>query len=155
MGQSPRYDEFASFSVRVEPLVGKYVAVEPSVKSAARDMSASISPIIQNKDDSVESSFCYKLFEERYFDVGRMEELVCYVQSSDMNTEEIDILAWIIECVDNCFAYHWDVNDYFRIVNYTNVIESKWNAIWKRILVMAIMLSRVKQTPHTPSIDDA
>jgi len=58
-------------------------------------MSASISPIIQNKDDSVESSFCYKLFEERYFDVGRMEELVCYVQSSDMNTEEIDILACI------------------------------------------------------------
>ena len=117
-------------------------------------MSASISPIIQNKDDSVESSFCYKLFEERYFDVGRMEELVCYVQSSDMNTEEIDILAWIIECVDNCFAYHWDANDYFRIVNYTNAIESKWNAIWKCVLVMAIMLSRVKQTHHTLSIDD-
>jgi|GEM_PF-438973 len=117
-------------------------------------MSASISPIIQNKDDSVESSFCYKLFEERYFDVGRMEELVCYVQSSDMNTEEIDILAWIIECVDNCFAYHWDVNDYFRIVNYTKAIESKWNSIWKRALVMAIMLSNVKQTHHTPSIGD-
>ncbi len=117
-------------------------------------MSASISPIIQNKDDSVESSFCYKLFEERYFDVGGMEELVCYVQSSDMNTEEVDVLTWIIECVDNCFAYHWDVNDYFRIVNYTKAIESKWNAIWKRVLVMAIMLSRIKQTHHTASIDD-
>ncbi len=154
MGQSPRYAKFASISVCVEPLVGKYVAVEPSVKSAARDMSASISLIIQNKDDSVESSFCYKLFEERYFDVGRMEELVCYVQSSDMNTEEIDILAWIIECVDNCFAYHWDVNDYFRIVNYTKAIESKWNAIWKRVLVIAIMLSRVKQTHGTTSVDN-
>jgi len=39
-------------------------------------------------------------------------------------------------------------------VNYTNAIESKWNAVWKRVLVMAIMLSRVKQTHHTPSIDD-
>ena len=117
-------------------------------------MSASISPIIQNKDDSVESSFCYKLFEERYFDVGRMEELVRYVQSSDMNTGEVDVLTWIIECVDNCFAYHWDANDYFRIVNYTKAIESKWNSIWKCALVMAIMLSNIKQTPHTPSIGD-
>ena len=117
-------------------------------------MSASISLIIQNKDDSVESSFCYKLFEERYFDVGRMEELVYYVQSSDMNTEEVDVLTWIIECVDNCFAYHWDVNDYFRIVNYTKAIESKWNAIWKRMLIMAIMLSRVKQTHGTTSVDN-
>ena len=41
------------------------------------------------------------------------------------------ILRWIISNVDNCFLYHKDVDDYYRIKNYSKAIENKWDTDWK------------------------
>ena len=87
--------------------------------------------IIKNKDDDVEDTFCYKLFEEQYFDTDEIKELINYVLFNKLNVKEIEILKWIISSVDNCFLYHKNVDDYYHIKNYSKAIENRWSTDWK------------------------
>ena len=48
-----------------------------------------------NKDDEVEDSFCYKLFELGEFDVAKIQELVSYVSLNVLNNNEKNVLKWI------------------------------------------------------------
>ena len=57
--------------------------------------------IMKNKDDDIEDTFCYKLFEEQYFDTDKIKELINYVLFNKLNIKEIGILKWIISSVDN------------------------------------------------------
>ena len=74
--------------------------------------------LVKNKNDNIDDTFCYQLFEENYFDT--------------------DKLQWIIEGVDNCFIYHHDQNDYYRITNYSNTIEDAWNKHWRAELMASL-----------------
>ena len=91
--------------------------------------------IIKNKNDDIEDTFCYKLFEEQYFDTDKLKELINYALFNKLDVKEIGILKWIINCVDNCFIYHKDVDDYYRIKNYSKAIENEWNTDWKLKLI--------------------
>ena len=94
--------------------------------------------IVANKDDEVEDTFCYKLFELGEFDVAKVQELVSYVLLNELNDKEKDVLRWIIEGVNSCFGYHKDANDYYLIKNYSKKIEDKWIMDWKVTLNAAL-----------------
>ncbi len=90
--------------------------------------------IMKNKNDDAEDTFCHKLFEEQYFDTDKMKELIRYALFHQLNVKEIEVLKWIIHCVDHCFIYHKDVGDYYRIKNYSKAIENAWDTDWKLTL---------------------
>ena len=90
--------------------------------------------IVANKDDEVEDTFCYKLFELGEFDVAKIQELVSYVSLNELDDKEKNILRWIIEGVNSCFAYHKAANDYYLIKNYSKKIEDKWSMDWEVML---------------------
>lgn len=87
--------------------------------------------LAKNKNDNIDDTFCYKLFEENYFDADKLQRLINFVSAKKLDRNEADILQWIIEGVDNCFIYHQDDNDYYRITNYSNTIEDAWNNHWR------------------------
>ncbi|MFC2517390.1 MAG: hypothetical protein ACFNVO_10545 [Prevotella sp.] len=91
-----------------------------------------------NKDDEVEDTFCYKLFELGEFDVVKVQELVNYVSLNELDDKEKNILRWIIEGVNSCFGYHKDANDYYLIKNYSKKIEDKWIMDWEVMLNAAL-----------------
>ena len=87
--------------------------------------------LVKNKNDDIDDTFCYQLFEENYFDTDKLQLLINFVSAKELDRNEADILQWIIDCVDKCFIYHHDQNDYYRITNYSNTIEDAWNNHWR------------------------
>lgn len=87
--------------------------------------------LAKNKNDDIDDTFCYKLFEENYFDADKLQLLINFVSAKELDRNEADILQWIIDCVDKCFIYHHDQNDYYRITNYSKAIEYAWNKHWR------------------------
>lgn len=79
--------------------------------------------LAKNKNDDEEDTFCYKLFEENYFDADKLQLLINFVSAKELDRNEVEILQWIVDCVDKCFIYHHDSNDYYLIKNYSKAIE--------------------------------
>ncbi|WP_314961692.1 hypothetical protein [Prevotella pallens] len=94
--------------------------------------------LAKNKNDDIDDTFCYKLFEENYFDTDKLQHLINFVSAKKLDRNEADILQWIIDCVDKCFIYHHDQNDYYRITNYSNTIEDAWNNHWRTELMASL-----------------
>lgn len=98
--------------------------------------------IINNKNDLIEETFCYQLFENSIFDRGRLFELlisVRYAEENQLLNEEIkSILHWIVDCVDLCFFSHKDINDLYYIKNYQEKDENNWNILWKQEILHAL-----------------
>lgn len=94
--------------------------------------------LAKNKNDNIDDTFCYQLFEENYFDTDKLQHLINFVSAKKLDRNEADILQWIIEGVDNCFIYHHDDNDYYRITNYSNTIEDAWNNHWRTELMASL-----------------
>lgn len=92
--------------------------------------------LAKNKNDDIDDTFCYKLFEENYFDADKLQHLINFVSAKELDRNEADILQWIIDCVDKCFIYHHDQNDYYLITNHSKAIEDAWNKHW-RVELMA------------------
>ena len=103
----------------------------------ARDISAD-NLLAKNKNDDIDDTFCYQLFEENYFDTDKLQHLINFVSAKELDRNEADILQWIIDCVDKCFIYHHDDNDYYRITNYSNTIEDAWNNHWRAELTASL-----------------
>ena len=87
--------------------------------------------LAKNKNDAIDDTVCYQLFEENYFDTDKLQHLINFVSAKKLDRNEVEILQWIIDCVDKCFIYHHDQNDYYRITNYSNTIEDAWNNHWR------------------------
>ena len=94
--------------------------------------------LAKNKNDDIDDTFCYKLFEENYFDTDKLQLLINFVSAKKLDRNEVEILQWIIDCVDKCFIYHHDQNDYYRITNYSNTIEDAWNNHWRAELMASL-----------------
>ena len=94
--------------------------------------------LAKNKNDDIDDTFCYQLFEENYFDADKLQLLINFVSAKKLDRNEADILQWIIEGVDNCFIYHHDQNDYYLIANYSNTIEDAWNNHWRAELMASL-----------------
>lgn len=87
--------------------------------------------LAKNKNDDIDDTFCYQLFEENYFDTDKLQLLINFVSAKELDRNEADILQWIIDCVDKCFIYHHDQNDYYLIANHSKAIEDAWNKHWR------------------------
>lgn len=98
--------------------------------------------IKDNKNDLIDGTFCYQLFEDKLFDQEKLLELirsVKYVSHNQLITEEIkSIVHWIVNCVDQCFRSNKDSNDLYNIQNYHCQYESSWNDIWKEAILRAL-----------------
>ena len=68
----------------------------------------------------------------------RYKKLVSYVSLNELDDKEKDVLRWIIEGVNSCFAYHKAANDYYLIKNYSKKIEDKWSMDWGVMLDAAL-----------------
>lgn len=91
--------------------------------------------ILENRDDLVEGTFCYALFEDAHFSPQLLEVLIAklrgYLESHGDDSEVSDLLEWLVNCTDQCFLSHKDKDDLYRIKNYTPEIEDKWIHEWK------------------------
>ena len=87
--------------------------------------------IVMNKDDGIENTFCYQLFELGEFDEIKMQQLVDYASLKALDDNEKDVLRWIIHGINSCFTYHKDANDYYLIRNYSKEIEERWRVEWE------------------------
>lgn len=87
--------------------------------------------ILKNKDDCIDNTFCYKLFEESFFDIKLAEEFInntetvidIYLKNKQCNRRVLKCIVWIIMNIMLCFMAHYDENDTYKINN----IESKIN----------------------------
>ncbi|MDK1704643.1 hypothetical protein OSR40_012955 [Serratia rubidaea] len=106
--------------------------------------------IINNKDDLVEGTFCYSLFESAIFDSDLLNELIsdseCFFNRNGYDKEVADVLSWLVKCVNQCFLSNGEKNDLYFIKNYSTEMESKWNDYWepkiKKLLEKNIMSNK-------------
>lgn len=95
--------------------------------------------ILDNKDDLIEGTFCYSLFEDSFFDEEQLILLIkdaeAFFKANDSDPEVEYVLLWMVPCVDQCFKSHHDNSDYYKIKNYKKSFEDEWVSNWKgRIL---------------------
>jgi len=110
---------------------------QQSKEVKAGDISAD-NLLAKNKNDDIDDTFCYQLFEENYFDTDKLQYLINFVSAKEVDRNEGGIIQRIIDCVDKCFIYHHDDNDYYRITNYSNTIEDAWNNHWRAELMASL-----------------
>ncbi|KRB79027.1 hypothetical protein ASE07_04870 [Noviherbaspirillum sp. Root189] len=88
--------------------------------------------LLQNKDDSIETTFCYKLFELRIFDEMLFQELCAdmenVLQYFPIEIDRLKTLVWIISCTFRSVFSHYDKTDLFTIENFDNNIAARWGA---------------------------
>ncbi len=117
------------------PIMRKNQLRRQKEKGQVADMNENIRlRLLENKDDLIEGTFCYSLFEESIFCPNLMAEFIEIAEvflNYDNDLEIKKLLKWVIGCVEQCFLSHHDENDYYHIKNYSIDIESKWKNIWK------------------------
>ncbi|MGQ3906537.1 hypothetical protein [Mixta calida] len=95
--------------------------------------------ILSNKDDLIEGTFCYLLFEEAKYDESLLSEFIddvaMFFEKETSDDEIIKLLSWMIRGVDICFNSHNDKDDLYHIVNYDAEKEISWEKIWKPKLI--------------------
>ncbi|AVN51510.1 hypothetical protein P9A09_05935 [Serratia marcescens] len=91
--------------------------------------------VMNNKNDLIEGTFCYSLFERSFFDEKLLSDLInnseAYLKENEYDKDILNLLSWIINGVDQCFTSHNDKNDYYSIENYSVNLEKKWWEVWR------------------------
>lgn len=104
-------------------------------------MVKTIQDILDNRNDLIEDTFCYRLFELGEFDEQMLTGLIRKIEYATTNklltAEVCETLGWIIACVDQVFSSHHDKDDLYTITNYTPAIEHNWNSLWRKQIAFA------------------
>lgn len=91
--------------------------------------------ILDNKNDLINGTFCYFLFENGFFDEHSLTDLIgkCdVVLKEDANEHEVtELLKWLIVGIEQCFSSNSDSNDLYIIKNYSSAMEQRWHIDWK------------------------
>ncbi|WP_241019251.1 hypothetical protein [Serratia ureilytica] len=91
--------------------------------------------ILKNKDDLIEGTFCYSLFEDAFFDerllIDLIEKSELFVKENNRDEDVLNLLSWVVNGVDQCFTFHNDKDDYYSIENYSVNLEKKWWEVWR------------------------
>lgn len=102
----------------------------PSGSHDAR-LQAAIATIASNRDDEVEGTFCYQLFESGWFDEARFVQLVDDMRlvAGDPRARAVHRAAihWIALGALRCVFSHFDANDGYRITNLDEALYSRWS----------------------------
>ncbi|WP_164039061.1 hypothetical protein [Serratia marcescens] len=91
--------------------------------------------VMNNKNDLIEGTFCYSLFERSFFDEKLLSDLInnseTCLKENEYDKDVLNLLSWIVNGVDQCFISHNDENDYYSIENYSVVLENRWVILWR------------------------
>ncbi|QGY27418.1 hypothetical protein [Pantoea cypripedii] len=91
--------------------------------------------VLKNRDDLIEGTFCYSLFEDSLFECSLLEELIdnCILLTKEngSDSELKDFLSWMVNCIDQCFSSHKDESDLYTIRNYSPELERQWTNVWR------------------------
>lgn len=89
-------------------------------------LSMIIEKILNNRDDLIEGTFCYQLFENEIFDSALFMELIdnikiCLTKKETINEDIMmklqDFISWFILNTMHCIICHNDANDFYFIKN--------------------------------------
>ncbi|EMH4107650.1 TPA: hypothetical protein ACXE51_001669 [Serratia marcescens] len=91
--------------------------------------------VMNNKNDLIEGTFCYSLFERSFFDERLLSDLInnseAFLKENEYDKDVLNLLSWIVNGVDQCFTSHNDENDYYLIENYSVALENRWVLLWR------------------------
>ncbi|GJK48265.1 hypothetical protein ACSJL3_002431 [Serratia nevei] len=91
--------------------------------------------VMNNKNDLIEGTFCYSLFERSFFDEKLLSDLInnseAFLKENECDKDVLNLLSWIVNGVDQCFTSHNDENDYYLIENCSVVLENRWVFLWR------------------------
>ena len=91
--------------------------------------------LLLNRDDTVEGTFVYRLWEKSYFD-----ELLCenlaedfekLTRSGHLDTSMTELANWIVYGVNLSLKAHHDPKDRSKIKNYSPTLERRWVSLWE------------------------
>ncbi|CAA0235125.1 conserved protein of unknown function [Tenacibaculum maritimum NCIMB 2154] len=92
--------------------------------------------ILDNKNDLIENTFCFELFENRIFNKSKCIDLINdakYLKKHNLlNSSLLEVLEWITLSVEQCFISNKDITDLYKISNYQKEYELDWNLKWKK-----------------------
>ncbi|NUU64806.1 hypothetical protein HQN64_01610 [Enterobacteriaceae bacterium BIT-l23] len=109
-----------------------------------------IEAILNNKNDLVEGTFCYELFENRVFNEHLFIELIenitsCLIEGDYLKDDDfielLEFVPWFVMNTMHCVICHNDKNDSYFIENmnmslwyerYENMLRDILSAILKR-----------------------
>ena len=87
--------------------------------------------LLNNKSDEIEDTFCYKLFENNYFDENLFFELCKNMEivllEKNRPKKDYTLLVWIISCIFRSVFSHLDKFDLYKIKNYDLEISANWS----------------------------
>ncbi|NHZ42968.1 hypothetical protein [Massilia aquatica] len=88
--------------------------------------------LARNKNDAIENTFCYELFELGNFDehlfVSVCDDMDVVLDNYAAPKENYKLLAWIISCTFRCVFSHFDKADSYTITNFDDALARKWGA---------------------------
>jgi len=91
--------------------------------------------VMNNKNDLIEGTFCYSLFERSFFDENLLSDLInnsgAFLKENECDKDVLNLLSWVVNGVDQCFTSHSDENDYYLIENYSVALENRWVLFWR------------------------
>ncbi|BDR57694.1 hypothetical protein [Xylocopilactobacillus apicola] len=83
-------------------------------------MNKLVQKILNNRNDLIEGTFCYELFENKTFNATLFEELIKDIKNSlneDEITDFLDFVPWVVMNTMHCIICHNDTNDSYFILN--------------------------------------
>lgn len=89
--------------------------------------------VLDNRNDLIDNTFCYELFEKRVFDNSLFEELIFNINRlieyyrlniKSINKDILKSILWIIESIFKVVIYHFDPFDLSKLNDFK--IE-EWN----------------------------
>ena len=104
--------------------------------------------VLDNRNDLIDNTFCYELFEKRVFDNSLFEELIFNINRlieyyrlniKSINKVILKSILWIIESIFKVVIYHFDpfdlskIND-FKIEEWSNSYMDQLNDIFNQTL---------------------
>lgn len=97
----------------------------------AQDVDDALERIIKNRDDDVEDTFCFELFELRIFNEPLLLELLKDLELAaghgQATRTQKEVIAWIGLCVFRCFTSHFNSLDRYKIQNLDSEIYARWS----------------------------
>lgn len=91
---------------------------------------SALEKIVNNKSDEVEDTFCFRLFEDQYFDEGLFIELCddinMVLDECERPQECCRTVVWIISGIFRSIFSHFDTSDRYKISNFDVEISAKW-----------------------------
>ena len=84
-----------------------------------------------NRNDDIDSTFCYQLFENSIFDESLFFELCTdmeYVlKESKITRDDAKLFVWIISSIVRSVFSHYDKADLYKIKDFNKNLSEKWN----------------------------